>query len=91
MSGQSPPKLGAPSKIPDVLLQVLLMHVEVSQVSNGELKGAEIKRIINASKIGSKHEGDFKTTSVWQRLKDQYPQSLQAGKKVSVEQWQRIC
>ena len=43
MSGQSPPKLGAPPKILDVLLQVLSTHVEVSQVSNGELKGARKK------------------------------------------------
>ena len=84
-TGQSPPKLGAPSKILDVMLQVLLTHIEVSQVSNSKLKGADIKRLINSSMIGSKQEGNFKTTSIWQRVKDQYPKSCQVGKKVSVE------
>ena len=85
MAGQSPPKIGPPTKVPAVFLEVLSAHVEVAQVSDGELKGTDIKRLINASTIGSVYDGSFNTNYVWRKLRKDYPQSLQAGKKTSVE------
>jgi hypothetical protein len=85
MVGQSPLKKGPPSKIPDILLQVAATHSEVSQVGDGELKGRNIKRLIGASVLGTPYHGTFKVESAWKKLRSKFPQSVQAAKKMSVE------
>ena len=48
--GRSPSKRGPPPKIPDILLDVVASHSEVSQVGDaGELRGRDFKRMIGAA------------------------------------------
>ena len=56
MAGESPPKMGPPPKIPPIFLEVLSTHAQICQVSNGELKGKDIRRLIGASTVGSGFE-----------------------------------
>lgn len=85
LAGTSPKKMGPPSKIPTVFLECLATHTQVSQAGDGELKGKDIKRLISASINGSNFEGQFKTESVWKKLRTDFPESLQAANKMSLE------
>ena len=85
LAGTSPKKKGPPPKIPLKLLEVLATHAEVCQVADGELKSRDIKRLIGASTIGTPHEGAFQAESVWRKVLTEFPASLQAANKVSVE------
>ena len=56
----SPSKRGPTPKIPNILLDVVASHSEVSQVGNGgELRGRDIKRIMGAAVLGTLHENKF--------------------------------
>jgi hypothetical protein len=84
--GKSPMKKGPPAKIPSALLEVVAVHAEVCQVGNqGELRGREIQRLIGASVLGTKFENKFKVQSVWKKVRREFPEKLQAGVKVSVD------
>ncbi|KAI2493647.1 hypothetical protein MHU86_20900 [Fragilaria crotonensis] len=84
LAGTSPKKKGPRSKIPDKLLEVVATHAEVCQVGDGELKGLDIKRLIGASIVGTRHE-TFQVESVWRKVRSEYPDALQAANKISVE------
>jgi hypothetical protein len=84
LAGASPKKKGPASKIPDTLLAVVATHAEVCQVGDGELKGLDIKRLIGASIVGTRHE-TFQVESVWRKVRSEYPDALQAANKISVE------
>jgi hypothetical protein len=50
----SPSKQGPTPKIPNILLEAVALHSEVSQVSNGgELTGRDMKRIHGSSSSGN--------------------------------------
>ena len=84
--GKSPMKKGPQTKIPSALLEVVAVHAEVCQVGDeGELRGREIKRLIGASVLGTKFENNFKVQSVWRKVRREFPEKLQAGAKVSVD------
>ena len=86
-AGESPLKRGPPPKIPDILLEVVALHAEVSQVGEGgELRGRDIKRLMGAAVLGTKYDGTFKLESAFKKLKKQHPERLQAGKGVSMEE-----
>ena len=85
LAGKSPPKKGPPPKIPSVLLKAVATHVEVAQVGEGELKGRDIKRLIGASMKGTVFENTFKVETAWKKLRIDFPESLQAATKLSVE------
>ena len=83
----SPSKRGPPPKIPDILLDVVASHSEVSQVGNGgELRGRDIKRIMGAAVLGTSYENKFVIESAWKKLRTKHPESVQAGTKVTMEE-----
>jgi hypothetical protein len=84
-AGVSPVKMGPPSKVPTILVELLATHAEVAQVSQGELSGKDVRRLIEASVHGTAFEDQFKTTTVWKKVLLEYPNSLQAANKISVE------
>ena len=81
----SPAKKGPPTKIPDVLLQVVATHAQVSQCGDGEMRGREIKRLIGAATIGTQYHGTFTIESAWRKLRCEFPSELQPGKKMSMD------
>ncbi len=84
--GTSPPKRGPASKIPDVLLETVTTHAEVSQVGNGgELRGRDFKRLIGAAVIDTPYESKFTVESAWRKLRNEFPDRLGAAKQVSME------
>ncbi len=85
--GASPLKRGPTPRIPDILMDVIVTHTEVSQVGNGgELRGRDIKRLINAAVTGTKFETKFEVESVWKKLRTRHPDRMQAATKVSMEE-----
>jgi hypothetical protein len=85
-AGKSPLKKGPTVRIPSALLEAVAVHAEVSQVStDGELRGKDIKRLLGAATIGTKFEHQFTTESAWRKLRRDFPEKLQAAKKVSVD------
>ena len=85
VGGVSPKKMGPKPKIPDDFLLAVATHAEVCQVGDGELKGRDVKRLIGASIIGTRHEGAFKVDSVWRKVRKEHPSSFQAASKMSVD------
>ena len=84
--GRSPPKKGPPTKIPDILLDVVATHSEVCQVGNGgELRGQGIKRLLGAAVLGTKYEKKFTIKSAWRKLRSKHPERITAGGQVSME------
>jgi hypothetical protein len=68
-------------------MDVIVTHTEVSQVGNGgELRGRDIKRLINAAVTGTKFETKFEVESVWKKLRTRHPDRMQAATKVSMEE-----
>jgi hypothetical protein len=85
-AGISPKKKGPPPKIPVKLLEVMAAHAEVYQVRDvGELKSQDMKRLSGALIIGTPYEGEFHPESVWRKLITEFPESLQAANKLSLE------
>jgi hypothetical protein len=85
LAGKTPPKKGPAPKVPEVLLKAVAAHVEVNQVGDGELRGKDIKRLIGASVAGTVHDGAFKVDTAFKKLCKEYPKSLQAANRMSVE------
>jgi hypothetical protein len=86
-AGESPMKRGTAPTIPEVLIDVVTLHTEVSQVGKGgELRGRDIKLLIGAAILGTKHDNTFKINSVWKKLRTRHPERLQVGTKVSMEE-----
>ena len=76
--GASPLKRGPPPKIPDILLDaVVASHSEVSQVGNGgELRGKDIKRMLNAAVMGTKFKSTFTVEAAWKKLRNRHPERV---------------
>ena len=85
LAGTSPKKMGPEPNIPVNFLKVVATHAEVCQVGDGELRGRDLKIKIGASIVGTKHEAAFKVESVWRKIRNKFPEALQAANKVSVE------
>ena len=85
LAGTSPKKRGPPPKIPMVLLELTATHAQVCQAGDGELKSKDLKRLIGASMAGTKYEGEFQPESVWRKVRDTFPEKLQAATKISVD------
>jgi hypothetical protein len=84
--GQSPCKMGPPPSIPDVLMDALAAHSEVSQVGNGgELRGRDFKRLIGAAVMGTRHENKFTIDSAWKKLRTAHPEKMQATNIATAE------
>ena len=81
----SPEKMGPEPKIPVQFLKVVATHAEVCQVGDGELRGRDLKIKIGASMVGTEHETAFKADSVWRKVRNKFPEALQAANKVCVE------
>jgi RNA:NAD 2'-phosphotransferase (TPT1/KptA family) len=63
-------KQGLAPKIPDILLDVTSLHVEVSQVGKGgRLRGREIKRWLGAAVLETKQKDRFTVESAWKKLR----------------------
>jgi hypothetical protein len=54
-------------------------------VGDGELKGRDIKHLIGASILGTQHKNQFKVESVFWKVLVQYPQALQAGSRMTMD------
>ncbi len=88
-AGASPLKRGPVPRIPDILVDVVVTHTEVSQVGDGgELRGRDIKKLINAAVMGTKFDRKFEAESVWKKLRSQHPDRIQAATKLSMEEAQ---
>jgi hypothetical protein len=85
--GASPLKRGPAPKIPDILLDVVASHSEVSQVGNGgELRGRDIKRMLKAAVLGTKFESTFTVEAAWKKLRNRHPERVQAATKVTMDE-----
>ncbi len=86
-AGASPLKRGPAPRIPDIFMDVVVTHTKVSQVGDGgELRGSDIKRLINAAVMGTKFDRKFEAESVWKKLRTQHPDQIQAVTKLSMEE-----
>jgi hypothetical protein len=85
--GVSPLKRGPPPKIPDILLDVVATHLEVSQVGNGgELRGRDIKRMLKAAVMGTKFEITLTVEAAWKKLRNRHPEQVQAATKMTMDE-----
>ncbi len=84
-AGQSPMKKGPSSRIPQVLMEVVAAHAEVSQIGEGELRGREIKRLIGAAVLGTEFDDRFTTESAWRKVRTEFPEQLQAANKMCAD------
>jgi hypothetical protein len=91
VGGVSPKAKGPKVKIPQNFASMVATHAKVCQVGDGELKGRDIKRLISASMVGAKHEAAFKAESVWRKVPKDFPESLQAANKISVDDARAQC
>ncbi len=82
---QSPTKEGPETNIPEVLVEVIATHAQVSQCSKGEMRGRDIKRLIGAPIQGTLYDDEFTIESVWQKVQREFPEHLQAANKMSVD------
>jgi hypothetical protein len=93
LAGTSPKKKGPSPKIPHKFLEVVATHAEVCQVGDGELRGRDLKRLIGDSIAGTQHEASFQEESVWRKVRQEFPDALQAANKIPIEdaraQWTR--
>jgi hypothetical protein len=61
-------------------------HLQLSQVSDGELRGQDFCCMIGASIDGTKHEQNkFTVESVWRKVQREFPDAVQAGPKVLID------
>jgi hypothetical protein len=82
----SPKKIGPRPKIPDAFLLAVATHAEVCQISDGDLRGKDVKRLIGASIISTRHEGGaFGVEAVWRKVRKEHPYLFQAACKMSVD------
>ena len=85
--GKSPVKRGPPPKVPDILLDTMACHTEVSQVGEGgDLNGRDIQRLLTAAVLDTKYDGSFTTAYAWKKLRLRHPERLQASMKVTMEE-----
>jgi len=78
--GESPCKLGPQPKIPEILLEVVATHCEISQAGNGgELNGRDIRRLMTAAVLDTKYDEQFNIESAWRKLRTNYPDCVQAA------------
>ena len=82
---RSPAKKGPPPKIPDILLEIVAAHAQVSLCSDGEMRGREIKRLMGAAVQGTEFDGAFKIESAFRKLLREFPAQLQPANKMSVD------
>jgi hypothetical protein len=85
LAGTSPKKKGPAPKITHKFLEVVATHAEVCQVGDGELRGRDLKRLIGASIAGTQHEASFQVESVWRKVRQEFPDALQAANKIPIE------
>jgi hypothetical protein len=85
LAGTSPRKMGPAPKIPNTFLKMVATHAEVCQVGECELKGKDLKRLIGASIVGTRHADLYKPESVWRKVRNEFPESLQAATKIAFE------
>ena len=78
---RSPAKKGPPPKIPDILLEIVAAHAQVSQCSDGEMREREIKRLMGAALQGKEFDGAFKIESTFRKLLREFPAQLQPATK----------
>ena len=82
---RSPAKKGPPPKIPDILLEIVATHAQVSQCSDGEMRGREIKRLMGAAVQGTVFDSAFKIESAFRKLFREFPAQSQPANKMSVD------
>ncbi|KAI2500983.1 hypothetical protein MHU86_13457 [Fragilaria crotonensis] len=66
-------------------ITLVATHAKVCQVGDGELKGRDFKRLIGASIVGTPYEDSFQVESVWRKVRREFPDALQAGTKISID------
>ncbi len=82
----SPAKKGPPIKIPDVLLEAVARHAQVSQCGDaGEMRRREIKRLIGAAVVGTQYHGTLTIESAWRKLRQEFPEQVQPAYKMSMD------
>ncbi len=85
LAGQSPLKRGPAPTIPVDFVALVATHAEVCQVGDGKLKGRDIKGLIGASIVGTCHEHGINVETVWEKVRNEHPDAIQAATKVSIE------
>ncbi|KAI2494414.1 hypothetical protein MHU86_20097 [Fragilaria crotonensis] len=85
LAGKSPKKKGPEPKIPNKFLAAVATHAEVCQVGDGELRGRDLKRLIGASIAGTQYQTSFQVESVWRKVRQEFPDALQAANKIPIE------
>jgi hypothetical protein len=69
-----------------IFVSMVATHSQLSQVSDGELRGQDICRVIGASIFGTEHENMLTVeSSVWRKVQREFPDAVQAGPKVSID------
>jgi len=66
-------------------MEAVAKHTEVSQCGDGELRGRDIKRVIGAAIMGTRHDGAFRIESAWKKMKVEYPRTFQAAKCLAID------
>ncbi len=84
-AGQSRMKKGPSSRIPQVIMEEVAAHAEVSQIGEGELRGQEIKKLIGAAVLGTEFDDHFKTELGWKKVRTEFPEQLQAANKMCTD------
>ena len=85
LAGTSPKKKGPEPKITLPFLKTIAAHSQVCQNGEGELRARDMCRLIGAATVGTTYEQAFKVQSVWRKVRSEFPEVLQAGTKISVE------
>jgi len=83
--GKSPMKNGRPPKIDRVLLATMAKHINVCQVSDGELSSSEIRATMLAAVEGTEHEENFSVEYAWRRLRKEFPDEVTPVAKLQVD------
>jgi hypothetical protein len=85
LAGTSPKKKGPEPKITLPFLKTIAAHSQVCQNGEEELRAQDMCRLIGAATVGTTYEQAFKVQSVWRKVCSEFPEVLQAGTKISVE------
>jgi hypothetical protein len=76
---------GPSSRIPQVIMEEVAAHAEVSQIGEGKLRGQEIKKLIGAAVLGTEFDDQFTTELGWKKVRTEFPEQLQAANKMCTD------
>lgn len=84
MVGECPLPRGPKTKIPQCLIEGMALHVNMAQVSCGELEAREVVATIEAAKDGTEYES-FDESHIWDHVHKEYPSCMKPSTMMNVE------